>query len=192
MQRSIKGKMKTNCSLLFFIIGVIFISGCAPEEIVEEPQQEIAAPIIKEKTEVAEEAAQKIPIEQPKTPEPDRSPGSEYALSNLKKGLRERGVTDCRETYPQLSTDNTFVIDPSDSNILYIGVSYYGMFKSIDGGATWKAINNGILFYPNDKEQLVFILPFIDLCIVCKSSYLRRCFFREDFSFKCSIIEHLN
>ena len=145
--------MKINYLIfVLFILGIIFIIGCAPKEIVEEPQQEIAAPVIKEETEVAEEAAQKIPIEQPKTPEPDRSPGSEYALSNLKKGLRERGVTDCRETYPQLSTDNTFVIDPSDSNILYIGVSYYGMFKSTDGGATWKAINNGILFYPNDKD----------------------------------------
>ena len=40
--------------LIFVIIGIIFISGCAPEEIVEEPQQEIAAPIINEETEVAE------------------------------------------------------------------------------------------------------------------------------------------
>jgi len=36
---------------VLFIIGIIFISGCAPEEIVEEPQQDISAPIIKEEPE---------------------------------------------------------------------------------------------------------------------------------------------
>jgi len=39
--------MKTKY-FIFLIIGIIFISGCAPKEIVEEPQQEIVAPVIKE------------------------------------------------------------------------------------------------------------------------------------------------
>ena len=46
--------MKYYWFFAIFIIGIIFIYGCAVEEIVEEPQQEIAAPIIKEETEVAE------------------------------------------------------------------------------------------------------------------------------------------
>ena len=48
--------------ILVIVIAIIFISGCAPEEIVEELQQEIATPIIKE------EVAEKEKIEEPKEP----------------------------------------------------------------------------------------------------------------------------
>ncbi len=35
-------------------------------------------------------------------------------------------------------------VDPSNSNILYAGTDRQGVFKSIDSGVTWTAINNGI------------------------------------------------
>ena len=35
-------------------------------------------------------------------------------------------------------------VDPSNSNTLYAGTDSQGVFKSLDGGLTWTAINNGI------------------------------------------------
>ncbi len=40
-------------------------------------------------------------------------------------------------------------VDPSNSNILYAGTDNQGVFKSIDGGLTWTAINSGI---PSDSN----------------------------------------
>ncbi len=41
-------------------------------------------------------------------------------------------------------TLNAFAVDPSNGNVLYAGANGQGLFKSIDGGLTWAAINNGI------------------------------------------------
>ncbi|MCP4541609.1 MAG: hypothetical protein GY832_31135 [Chloroflexi bacterium] len=35
-------------------------------------------------------------------------------------------------------------IDPSDSQKLYLGSWYSGVYRSADGGATWESINNGL------------------------------------------------
>ncbi|MCH8003842.1 MAG: hypothetical protein IH934_04390 [Nanoarchaeota archaeon] len=64
-------KSKQYYWILVTVIGIIFVSGCAPKEIVEEPQQEIAAPVIKEETEVAEEEKIEEP-EEPYIPEQQR------------------------------------------------------------------------------------------------------------------------
>ena len=40
-------------------------------------------------------------------------------------------------------------VDPTNSNILYAGTDSRGVFKSIDRGLTWTAINNGI---PSDSN----------------------------------------
>ena len=38
---------------------------------------------------------------------------------------------------------NTLVIDPLTSGTLYAG-TYYGVFKSVDGGVSWNAVNTGL------------------------------------------------
>lgn len=43
--------------------------------------------------------------------------------------------------------DEAFAVDPSDSNTLYVAVEYHGVYKSTDGGKTWKESDNGILGY---------------------------------------------
>ena len=49
--------------IVLIIIGIIFISGCSPEKIVEEPPQEIAAPIIEEEKE--ESKVSELPKDSP-------------------------------------------------------------------------------------------------------------------------------
>lgn len=38
---------------------------------------------------------------------------------------------------------NAFIVDPADSNMLYAGTDV-GVYRSIDGGATWAAFSNGL------------------------------------------------
>lgn len=40
---------------------------------------------------------------------------------------------------------HSVIIDPRDSNIIYIGVSCAGVFKTTDGGKTWQAKNTGLV-----------------------------------------------
>jgi photosystem II stability/assembly factor-like uncharacterized protein len=35
-------------------------------------------------------------------------------------------------------------ISPSDNNVVYIGVDGYGVYKTVDGGATWERKNSGL------------------------------------------------
>lgn len=39
---------------------------------------------------------------------------------------------------------NAIVVDPTNSEIVYIGTWQDGIFKTIDGGASWQKINNGL------------------------------------------------
>ncbi|HVX92648.1 MAG TPA: hypothetical protein VHA74_00875 [Candidatus Dojkabacteria bacterium] len=48
-------------------------------------------------------------------------------------------------------SEDTFVIDPTDSKIMYIAVEYKGVFKSTDSGSTWERITDGISAYPSAK-----------------------------------------
>jgi photosystem II stability/assembly factor-like uncharacterized protein len=47
----------------------------------------------------------------------------------------------------------SIVVDPRDSDHLFVGVSCGGVFESSDGGATWEGRNNGIVseFLPDPK-----------------------------------------
>jgi len=45
-----------------------------------------------------------------------------------------------------------FAIDPSNPNVLYLGVEYHGVYKSTDGGATWKPSQKGIVNYPRADD----------------------------------------
>ncbi len=63
--------------------------------------------------------------------------------------------TDNGATWTLLSTLSAgtgidgFAIDPTNSSVFYAATLGQGMVKSIDGGATWTAIDNGIVIQPN-------------------------------------------
>jgi hypothetical protein len=44
----------------------------------------------------------------------------------------------------RLITSTALKIDLANSNILYLGTSNSGVFRSADGGATWSALNDGL------------------------------------------------
>lgn len=50
-------------------------------------------------------------------------------------------------------TQQTFAIDPNNNAILYLGVEFKGVFKSIDKGSTWKQITNGINAYKKANSE---------------------------------------
>src|SRR5688572_7462850 len=56
----------------------------------------------------------------------------------------EAQVMDCApHSYPQ-RTDQSLAVDPFDDRIVYVGVEGEGYFKTIDDGATWVRIVEGI------------------------------------------------
>ncbi|MGR3218908.1 MAG: VPS10 domain-containing protein, partial [Candidatus Anammoxibacter sp.] len=50
---------------------------------------------------------------------------------------------------------NSLVIDPLDTDIIYVGSEGFGMLKSVDGGKTWNTINNGLDFHAVREDSLV-------------------------------------
>ncbi len=42
------------------------------------------------------------------------------------------------------TTATAFVIDPTDTQVLYFGTSNSGVFQTNDGGATWTPVNDGL------------------------------------------------
>ncbi len=53
------------------------------------------------------------------------------------------------ETYPLSGGEMTSIaIDPSNSNIVYVGSRDAGVFKTTDGGENWFAARDGLTFYP--------------------------------------------
>lgn len=57
------------------------------------------------------------------------------------------GYAKCYPTrgFDNYRTDKTFVIDPENPEIMYVSVEYKGVYKSTDGGKTWKPRNDGII-----------------------------------------------
>ena len=51
---------------------------------------------------------------------------------------------------------HSIVVDPRDSNHLYIAVSCAGVFESLDGGTTWQPKNNGLVatYLPNPQVEI--------------------------------------
>jgi photosystem II stability/assembly factor-like uncharacterized protein len=56
---------------------------------------------------------------------------------------------DCKpRTHEYYRTQQAFAIDPKNSQVMFMAVEYKGVFKSTDGGQTWKKTVNGITAYP--------------------------------------------
>jgi len=49
-------------------------------------------------------------------------------------------------------TNNALAVDPSNANIVYVGVEYKGIYKTTDGGATWQSSDTGVRGYPMEAD----------------------------------------
>ncbi|PYM65198.1 MAG: hypothetical protein DME11_11110, partial [Candidatus Rokuibacteriota bacterium] len=56
----------------------------------------------------------------------------------------EAGVNVWTTNGPHSETINALAIDPQTPTTLYAGTSGDGVFKSTDGGTTWRAVNTGL------------------------------------------------
>jgi photosystem II stability/assembly factor-like uncharacterized protein len=56
-------------------------------------------------------------------------------------------------------TVNCLVIDPHNSNIVFVGTDGMGLYRSVDGGGSWTPINNTL---PQQGHELVCLSLFID------------------------------
>src|SRR5215510_2208207 len=69
-----------------------------------------------------------------------------YAVSSLADGTTVFKSTDRGASWQQANSGltgdlNALVVDPHDSNTLYVGAYYGGVFKSTDGGENWKQVS---------------------------------------------------
>ena len=65
-------------------------------------------------------------------------------------------VVDCApHSYPQ-RTDQSLAVDPFDDRIVYVGVEGEGYFKTIDDGATWTRIVQGIRAFSKTDGSLCY------------------------------------
>lgn len=49
---------------------------------------------------------------------------------------------------------SALAVNPNNAQEVYAGVEAMGMYKSVDGGATWNAINTGITLTPGARESV--------------------------------------
>lgn len=50
-------------------------------------------------------------------------------------------------------TNSALTVDTKDADTVYVGVEYKGVFKSTDGGTTWKQSDNGIRGYAKEGDK---------------------------------------
>lgn len=74
-------------------------------------------------------------------------------------GLVDADALECvPRGHDNYRTNDTLAVDPTNANIAYVGVEYKGVFKTTDGGTTWKQSDSGIRGYPkegNTKEKCI-------------------------------------
>lgn len=93
--------------------------------------------------------SQPVPPPARQTENPSRS---ETKLAYLARRLREIGIP-CTPPNPnEYTTGTSFLIDPADSRTLYVSVRYKGIFKSTDGGASWRKVTAGLFAYPDQSN----------------------------------------
>jgi hypothetical protein len=93
--------------------------------------------------------------------------------SSVPAQTQKKIFTDCKPQYSQdhYRTDNTFVVDPQNTSILYVGVEYKGVFKSIDKGKTWRKISKGIPgAYKKDNQEEICLFELGKIVIDPKNS----------------------
>lgn len=49
---------------------------------------------------------------------------------------------------------SAFAVNPKNAKEIYAGVEAMGIYKSVDGGATWSAMNQGITLTPGARESI--------------------------------------
>jgi photosystem II stability/assembly factor-like uncharacterized protein len=54
------------------------------------------------------------------------------------------GITWTRLSNPLPSHVSALAVDPSQRNVIYAGADSMGLYKSVDGGDTWYAVNDGL------------------------------------------------
>lgn len=59
-------------------------------------------------------------------------------------GVASAGVNRWTSNGPEGGSILAFVIDPATPTTLYIGTLGSGVLKSLDGGASWSAMNSGL------------------------------------------------
>ncbi|MDP3795394.1 MAG: hypothetical protein Q8R13_05775, partial [bacterium] len=85
----------------------------------------------------------------PKTDEKPTGRDDSAVPTQLSRRLYAEGIDCAPES--EASTHNSLAVNPKNPNVIYVGVEGRGVFKSIDRGATWQRITNGIAVYP-DKD----------------------------------------
>lgn len=80
-----------------------------------------------------------------------------FDFSNPRAGIK---CPPAQYPNPEYRTDKAFVIDPTNSKVMYIAVEIKGVFKSTDGGKSWKQITSGILAYPirGDEQKKCYVI----------------------------------
>jgi photosystem II stability/assembly factor-like uncharacterized protein len=112
----------------------------------------------KKTSEVAPKAKPTPPELKPKPaspPKPPQSSASPYPKSNnpdIIYGSIPPLECKPRNGHEYYRTDNTFVIDPKNPQIMYVSVEHKGFYKSTDGGKTWAPKTKGIKTYPKKDD----------------------------------------
>lgn len=75
------------------------------------------------------------------------------ALLALPSAVEAQTTMNCasHDGHDNNRTQRTLAIDPSNPSTLWIGVEYGGIFKSVDGGTSWKRADTGITGYPDAR-----------------------------------------
>src|SRR3989338_42377 len=117
--------------LALFIITLLLISCSSPEKNIQDQ--------VPENSDLVEEVT---PLPKADLENKSSKEISKKANSDLLQGTLFKCKPLGKHQYYR--TDRSFVIDPTDSNIMYINVEHKGFFKSVDGGKTWALKTKGI------------------------------------------------
>lgn len=73
---------------------------------------------------------------------------------NFEERARQAELECVARGHQNYRSQQVFAIDPSNTDVMYFGVEFKGLFKSLDGGATWKQSSEGIRgYYKKDSDE---------------------------------------